>query len=127
MTREDDVVMEERLRATYAAVTSRTNYSPPPPMPQGDAVPHATSTSRRPRRVRRFRRWSLATRVPAFSVAKADELVVRRRITRRAPVFAALAACLAIALVVGGSLVLSGSDDSPSVQTPRHPISRQQV
>jgi YVTN family beta-propeller protein len=38
-------------------------------------------------------------------------------VTRRAPVVAAIAACLAVALVVGGSLLFAGSNDPPSVQT----------
>ena len=46
------------------------------------------------------------------------EPVVRRRVTRRALVMAAIAACVAVALVIGGSLVLSESDDSQSVQSP---------
>ena len=49
------------------------------------------------------------------------ELVVRRRVTRRAPVVVAIAACLAVALVIGGAFLLSGRNDSPSVRTPAGP------
>jgi YVTN family beta-propeller protein len=58
-----------------------------------------------------------AAQVPPFSVATADDFA-RRRVTRRAPVVIAIAACLTVALVVGGWLLFSGSNDSPSVQTP---------
>ena len=117
MIREDEVVMEERLRSTYGAVTSRTNYSPPPSMLQGVALPLTTSTSRRLRRVRRDRPRRLVAQVPAFSVGTVDE-AERRRVTRRAPVVIAIAACLTVAFVVSGWLLFSGSSDSPSVQTP---------
>ena len=62
-----------------------------------------------------------AAQVPAFEIGTPDELVVRRRATHRAPVVAAIAACLAVALVIGGLLLFSGSDDPSSVQTPVGP------
>jgi YVTN family beta-propeller protein len=57
-----------------------------------------------------------AAQVPPYSIATADELV-RRRGTRRAPMVVAIAACLAVALVVGGSLLFSASNDPASVHT----------
>src|SRR5947209_1568291 len=54
-----------------------------------------------------------AAQVPAFSMATADELVVRRRrSTRRARLVYAIAACLVVGLVVGGWFLLSGSRSS---------------
>jgi YVTN family beta-propeller protein len=46
--------------------------------------------------------------------------VARRRVTRQARVVVAIAACLAVALVIGG-LLLTGGEDSPSVRTPARP------
>jgi YVTN family beta-propeller protein len=56
--------------------------------------------------------------VRSATLMTADELVVHRRVTRRAPMVAAMAACLAVALVVGGWLLVSGGNDPPSVLTP---------
>src|SRR5207247_1021124 len=53
-----------------------------------------------------------AAQVPAFSMATADELVVRRRSTRRARLVYAIAACLVVGLVIGGWFLLSGSRSS---------------
>ena len=61
-----------------------------------------------------------AAQVAPFSMATADELA-RRRPTRPTWLIAAVAACLAIALVVGGWLLFSASGDSPSVTTPAGP------
>ena len=44
--------------------------------------------------------------------------VVRRRVTPRARVIAAIAACVVVALVIGGVLVFPGSDEPQSVQSP---------
>jgi hypothetical protein len=60
----------------------------------------------------------LAAQVPAFSTA--DE-VARRRVTRRAPVVVAIAAGLAVAVIVGGLLLLSAGSDPSSVETPAGP------
>src|ERR1700730_6961091 len=49
------------------------------------------------------------------------ELAVRRRVTRRAPVLVAIAACLAVALVTGGVLLVVAHNDPPTVRTPAGP------
>jgi YVTN family beta-propeller protein len=51
------------------------------------------------------------------STATADELVVRRRVTRRAPMVVAIAAGLVVVLAIGGALLLSAGRDPSSVQT----------
>ena len=58
--------------------------------------------------------------LPGTLPGTADELAVRRRVTRRAPLFVAIAACLVVALVIGG-LLLVAHNDSPSVHTPAVP------
>ena len=50
-----------------------------------------------------------------------DDLVARRRVTCRVPVVVAIAACLAVAFLIGGVLLLLGGDDPSSVQTPVGP------
>ena len=58
-----------------------------------------------------------AAQIPEFSMPTAEELVVRRHGTRRAPLIGAIAACLVVALVIGGWLLASSRDDPLSVQT----------
>src|SRR5881392_3454048 len=62
-----------------------------------------------------------AAQVPPFSMPTGSELVERRRFARRAPVLATIAACLALALVIGGLLLVSGGQDPSSVQAPGGP------
>ena len=62
-----------------------------------------------------------AAQVPPFSTSTSDELVARRRVTRRTPVLVATAACIAVALVISGVVFLSDGDDTRSVQTPAGP------
>ena len=57
-----------------------------------------------------------AAQIPAYSMPPTDELAVRRRRVPRS-VIVGIAACLAVALVIGGALLFSRSD-GPSVQTP---------
>jgi YVTN family beta-propeller protein len=54
---------------------------------------------------------------PTTPTATVDDLVARRRVTRRAPTVLAIAAGLVVALVVGGSLILSASRDPSSLKT----------
>jgi hypothetical protein len=61
-----------------------------------------------------------AAQVTPFSTATADELA-RRRVKRPTWLVTAVAASVAVALVVGGWLLFSGTGDSPSVTTPAAP------
>ena len=57
-------------------------------------------------------------RVPtALQEREAELRGLPPRVTRRAPVMVAIAACLVVALVVGGALLLSAGNDRSSVQT----------
>ena len=49
---------------------------------------------------------------------RTDELAVRRGVVRRDRLVVAIAACLVVALVIGGLLVLSRQSDGPTVVTP---------
>jgi YVTN family beta-propeller protein len=75
----------------------------------------------------RIRAWVLevvdsAPPTPPFDEIESDsrQVVVGRRSARRRPLVAAIAACLAVALVIGGWLLFSRNDPS-SVQTPTRP------
>src|SRR5262249_46088554 len=57
-----------------------------------------------------------AAQIPAFSLPPTDELAVRRGVVRRNRVVVGIAACLAIALVIGGLLAFSGKSDRPTVK-----------
>ena len=59
-----------------------------------------------------------AAQVPAFSMPPTDELAVRRGVVRRNRLVVAIAACLAIALVIGGLVLLSQKSNGPTVETP---------
>src|SRR4051812_20833347 len=59
-----------------------------------------------------------ATQIPAFSMAPADELAVRRRVARRNWVVVGIAACLALALVIGGLVLVSRKSEPPTVEAP---------
>jgi len=59
-----------------------------------------------------------AAQVPPFSMPTGNDLVERGRLARRAPVLAAIAACLAALLVVGGLFLVSGGNNPSSVQAP---------
>ena len=86
-----------------------------------DADPDVAVVS--PGRVRRSRPRRLAAHRaapgPALSIVPGEELV-RQRVTPRVLTVAAVAACLAVALVVGAWLLVSASHE-PSVQTPAGP------
>ena len=58
-----------------------------------------------------------AAQIPAYSMPPTDELAVRRRRVPR-PVITGIAACLAVALVIGGALLFAGGSNGPTVQTP---------
>ena len=62
-----------------------------------------------------------AAQIPEFSMPTSDEPVVRRHITRRTPIIAAIVACLVVALVIGGWVLASSRDDAPSVQSAQPP------
>ena len=59
-----------------------------------------------------------AAQVPPFSMPPTDELAVRRDGGRRDRLVVAIAACLVIALVIGGLLLFSRNSDGPTVETP---------
>ena len=59
-----------------------------------------------------------AAQVPAFSMPPTDELAVRRDGRRRDRLVVAIAACLVIALVIGGLLLFSRNSDDHTVETP---------
>jgi branched-chain amino acid transport system substrate-binding protein len=59
-----------------------------------------------------------AAQVRAFSMPSTDELAVRRRFARRSRLVVAIAACLVIALVIGGLVLLSRNSNNPTVETP---------
>ena len=65
MTREDDAVVEERLRATYAAITRRTSYSSPPRLPM---MVEALHDEPRPSVRRSWNRVAVAAAVAAALV-----------------------------------------------------------
>src|SRR5689334_13756182 len=59
-----------------------------------------------------------AAQIPPFSMPPADELAVRRGVVRRHRLVVGIAACLAVALVIGGLLLFSGNSDGPTVEAP---------
>src|SRR6478752_5267983 len=59
-----------------------------------------------------------AAQIPAFSKPPTDELAVRRRVARRNWVVVSIAACLALALVIGGLVLLSRKSEPPTVEAP---------
>src|SRR6478735_9483793 len=59
-----------------------------------------------------------AAQIPTFSMPSTDELAVRRGVLRRNRLVVAVAACLAIALVIGGLLIFSQKSNGPTVETP---------
>ena len=59
-----------------------------------------------------------AAQIPAFSMPPTDELAVRRRVVRRDRLVVAIAACLVVALVIGGLLVFSQKSNGPTVEAP---------
>ena len=63
-----------------------------------------------------------AAQIPAFSMPTTDELAVRRRVVRRDRLVVGIAACLVIALVIGGLLLVSRKSHSPTVEVPAGPI-----
>jgi hypothetical protein len=72
MTREDEAVVEERLRATYAAITSRTSYSSPPRTPiMGEALHDEPRVSVR----RSWRRIAVAVAAAAALIVATIALV----------------------------------------------------
>jgi hypothetical protein len=87
--------MEERLRATYAAVTSETSYSPPPSMLVGVALPPRERLEQRPAAIWRGR--------------------------RRVRVACAIVAAVAIA-VVALVVILPGTGGHRSIETSARPV-----
>jgi YVTN family beta-propeller protein len=59
-----------------------------------------------------------AAQIPAHSMPSTDELAVRRRVVRRNRLVVGIAACLAVALVIGGLLLFAGKSDGPTVEAP---------
>ena len=59
-----------------------------------------------------------AAQIEAFSMPPTDELAVRRRAVRRDRLVVGIAACLVVALVIGGLLLFSRSSDGPTVKVP---------
>ena len=59
-----------------------------------------------------------AAQVPPFSMPPTDELAVRRDGRRRNRLVVAIAACLVIALVIGGLLLFSRKSNDHTVETP---------
>jgi branched-chain amino acid transport system substrate-binding protein len=62
-----------------------------------------------------------AAQIPAFSMPPTDELAKRRRFVRRDWRVVAVAACLVVALVIGGLLLFSRNSDGPTVNAPAGP------
>ena len=62
-----------------------------------------------------------AAQIPAFSMPPTDELVVRRGVVRRDRRVVGIAACLVVALVIGGLLLLARNSDGPTVEVPAGP------
>ena len=60
--------------------------------------------------------------IPAFSMPSTDELAVRRGVVRRGRLIVGIAACLVIAIVIGGLVLISRNGDGPTVETPAGPI-----
>ena len=59
-----------------------------------------------------------AAQIHAFAMPPTDELAVRRRVARRDRRVVAIAACLVVALVLGGLLLFSRNSTGPTVETP---------
>ena len=59
-----------------------------------------------------------AAQIPAFSMPPTDELAVRRGVVRRNRLVVGIAACLAVALVIGGLLLFSRKSNGPTVEAP---------
>jgi branched-chain amino acid transport system substrate-binding protein len=59
-----------------------------------------------------------AAQIPAFSMPPTDELAVRRGVVHRDRLVGGIAACLAIALVIGGLVLVSRKSDGPTVEAP---------
>ncbi len=59
-----------------------------------------------------------AAQMQTFSMPPTDELAVRRRVVRRDLLVVAIAACLVVALVIGGLVLLSHRSNGPTVETP---------
>jgi branched-chain amino acid transport system substrate-binding protein len=62
-----------------------------------------------------------AAQIPPFSTPPTDELAVRRGFVRRNRLVVGIAACLVIALVIGGLLLFSRRSDGPTVKAPAGP------
>ena len=68
-----------------------------------------------------------AAQIPAFSMPSTDELAVRRRVLRRDWRVVGIAACLVVALVIGGLLLLARNSDGPTVEVPAGPLNNNSV
>ena len=59
-----------------------------------------------------------AAQMQEFSMPPTNELAVRRHVMHHDRLVVGIAACLAIALVIGGLLLFSGKSDGPTIETP---------